>query len=677
MWLRAVTYGPFPESKQPSHSTELSRIKSAGFNSIRLFTLPDQAFLNTAHTHGIHVFAGLNWRHYEDFLSKPALYSAASVKLTQWLEKHSHHPAIAGVYVGNEIPANLVRWMSPVNVRKSLESLIALGRDIAPHLLFAYANYPSTEYLEPENADFTAFNIYLEQRQSFSAYLRRLHNIAGDRPLVLSEFGLDSLRSSPQIQADTIEWALQTAYEEETAGFTVYAWSDLWENNGIDIQDWDFGLTKRNGDPKPALHVCANFQPTPLLKTKHSFSIVICTHNSASRITSCLTAISKLNGGPYEAIVVDDGSSDLTAKIVSEKFPSVRLIRISHSGLSTARNIGAENSTGDIIAYTDDDCEPDQDWIIRLDRAFQNPSVSAAGGPNLPPHPRNFSEALVCASPGAPSHVLIDDSKAEHLPGCNIAVRRSAFNQIGGFDPKFKTAGDDVDFCWRMHDANLELAFAPGAFVWHWRRPSIRAFLKQQIGYGKAERLLIAKHPHRFSKQGEALWNGFVYAGGPTTVKSDSIIYHGPMGQAGYQSIANRMLPLRPIEPSYRNPLSETALTVLTFLQSSIRRWIRNRTIKFPPLLTKTNSPLPEATEFSFTNAMYRDQILNHFLSNNWKPGREFDSWDLESENTRILLATEPLSAHHFNHLFRIWGDPTTVNKTLKLISQPNLCAPL
>jgi len=666
-WLKAVTYGPFPPEKTPPPREELARVKAAGFNAIRLFTLPDEALLDAAHSENLLVFAGLDWRHYEDFISRPALISAAVIKLTSWLRKHADHPAIAAVYVGNEIPSDLVRWMGPTKVREVLESLINTGRETAPHLLFAYANYPSTEYLEPANADFSAFNIYLEDQDSLAAYLRRLHNIAGDRPLVVSEFGMDSLRNSLEVQAAALGWALEAAHSEETAGFTVFSWSDLWQNNGVEVTDWNFGITDRDSNPKPSYRLCKNFTPSPPAQTERPFSIIVCTRNGAARIAACLKAIASMDGGPYETIVVDDGSIDGTTRIVSEKFPSVRLLSISPSGLSAARNFGAANASGEIFAFTDDDCEPDAEWIVRLDRAFRNPSIAAAGGPNLPPPARNSDEAIICASPGAPSHVLLEDTRAEHLPGCNISVRREAFEKIGGFDPDFRTAGDDVDFCWRLRDAGLELAFVPGAFVWHWRRPSIRAFLKQQIGYGKAERILLAKHPERFSKHGEARWDGFVYGGGPVRVTDDSIIYHGPMGQAGYQAITNRMLPLRPLDSRHQNPLTELISQAVRILQPAVRRWSRNHKIKLPHFSLGNTNSKEQSTEFAiaYRNEIDRHIILKHFVSQEWQAAGARDPWDLEKDGTRLLIATERLGHGHLNNLFRVWGESTLIRKTL------------
>ncbi len=661
VWLRSVTYGPFPPGKPASHSDEFARIREMRFTSIRVFTLPEKPLLDAAQHAGLSVFAGLDWEQHGDFLTHPNRLSSAHVKLTTWLRAYASHPALAGIYVGNEIRSDLVRWMGATAVREAIETLIELGRSIAPHLLFAYANYPSTEYIEPANADFSAFNIYLEDKETFTAYLRRLQNIAGDRPLVVSEFGMDTIRNSPETQATTLRWAIETAHLEETAGFTVFAWSDLWMNGGKEISDWKFGITDQNGNEKPACKSLRDFTP-PTPKSSPKFSVIVCTRNGAERIAACLRAIENMAIASLEVIVVNDGSSDNTATLVASGFPNVILISLPPSGLSTARNTGAARATGDIIAFTDDDCEPDAEWLLRLGKAFQNPEIAAAGGPNLPPPSRTAMEAVIRAAPGAPSHVLLDDTTAEHLPGCNIAVRRDVFHDLSGFDPVFRTAGDDVDFCWRLSDAGYRMAFVPGAFVWHWRRPSLRTFLRQQIGYGKAERLLLAKHPTKFGKSGEARWNGFVYGGGAIRAFDESVIYHGSMGQAGYQSVVNRMLPLRPIDSAFRSPHTEILLRLIRFLQPAARRWARNRRISlgFPiRSLVKSESPIREFA-IPGIDGWNRETCLSILLQKGWKPSGDTDTWDLENNGTRVLIATENRANGHTNCLFRVWGSDTS-----------------
>ena len=651
----AVTYGPFPGGWPASFEPDFARITAAGFNSIRLYEMPDLRLLNAAAAHGLNVFGGLKWAQSADFFRAPGLYSSAVISLTHALRDFHAHPALAGVYVGNEVPADLARWMGPLKVRRAIEGLIDTGRELAPGLLFAYANYPSTEYLEPENADFTAFNVYLEDEAAFRRYVKRLHHIAGDRPLVIAEFGLDSRRNGLARQAETLAWATRAALELETAGMTIYSWSDRWWNAGAEVLDWDFGLTDRAGNSKPAL---ADLNPLPRISDSVHFSVIVCTRNGIDRIGRCLDAVGHLTGGDFETLVVDDGSTDGTADLVKKNFPWVRLIRLQAGGLSRARNAGAAAAHGEVLAFTDDDCEPDREWIERLRPVFASGRFAAAGGPNLPPGARTWEEAVVRAAPGAPSHVLIDDEEAEHLPGCNLAVTRLAFHAIGGFDRRFHTAGDDVDFCWRLRDAGYRLGFAPGGFVWHWRRPTIREFLRQQLGYGRAEHLLLEKHPARFSKRGDAKWEGFIYGGGPVRVMADSIIYHGPTGDAGYQAITNRMLPLRRLDKRFDTWTSQLALAVVKFLQPRLRGWARNRRLSYrPECLRKAQNAGPyEEFAIDSPEGYDREHFLKLLIRHGYRPAGDTDPWDLKLASTRVQLATERGDGLAKRTLVRVWG---------------------
>lgn len=655
--MKAVTYGPFPGGWPTSFEPDFLRITVAGFNAIRIFDEPELPLLNAAHAHGLKVFGGLQWGQHIDFIARPAVLTAAKIRLVNSLKALGGHPALAGIYVANEIPADLVRWMGPAKVREAIESLIAVGKEICPSLLFAYANYPSTEYLEPGNADFTAFNVYLEEESALRSYLKRLHHIAGDRPLVISEFGLDSLRNGRLTQAHVLCWGILAAHDHETAGITIYAWSDRWWNNGAEVTDWNFGLIDREGVFKTALDAVSKYRP-PVLDFEVAVSIIVCTRNGHDRIANCLRAIGKIKDKTIETIVVDDGSNDGTGDLIEAKFPWVRLLRLEPSGLSNARNAGAEIATGELLAFTDDDCEPDEEWIVRIRRIFADHRYAAACGPNLPPRPRNWQEAVVNAAPGAPSHVMLNDDDAEHLPGCNLVVSKSAFHSIGGFDPQFATAGDDVDFCWRLRDMGFHLGFVPGAFVWHHRRPSIIAFLRQQLGYGRAEKLLLKKHPHRFSKSGDAKWQGFVYGGGPVRVTDDSIIYHGTMGCAGYQSIVNRMLPLRDLDARFSRWKSRWALKAVKFLQPRLRAWARNRKIFYKIDHHEAHSLEPHL-DFQIASDGQADrlQILEQLMQNGWTAGDETSEWDAKNEGTKLLFATEHNHDGSKTILVRVWGD--------------------
>lgn len=668
IWCAVVTYGPLPGGWPRDLCADFQKIAEAGFNAVRIYEIPDRVFLDAAARCGLKVIGGLAWQATADFCSKPELISRAHVSLAEQLAPIADHTALAAVLVGNEIPGDLVRWMGPSRVREEIEKLIDTGRSAAPDCLFGYASYPTTEYLEAENADFTAINVYLEDVDAFRAYLRRLHHVAGDRPLLITEFGLDSLRNGKDAQARLLASAILTAHQTEAAGFTVYAWSDKWWN-GREVMDWNFGLLDRQGHEKPALKSCRESLEKIRQHREHasiavawSISVIVCTRNGRTRIQKSIEACLKMSGKNIEIIVVDDGSTDGTADLVAARFPHVRLLRLPPSGLSAARNAGAAIAIGRVLAYTDDDCEPDIEWAQRLRDAFVNNQerFSAIGGPNLPPAPQDLAQAIVAAAPGAPSHVMLDDEEAEHLPGCNLAVLRTAFDAIGGFDPAFHTAGDDVDFCWRLRDAGFRLGFAAGAFVWHARRPTLAGFLRQQIGYGIAEAILLEKHPNRFSHSGHARWDGFVYGGGPLRVAGHATIYHGPMGTAGYQGLVGRMLPLRGLAPTYNTWKGRLLLGVIRLLQPGLRAWKRNRRWAWPQQPDSYTTPPPSPTAVIILpphEGMGHEYYQQKLIDASWTPGGDYEMWDLESDGVRILFATERGDGEVKQILARIWGD--------------------
>src|SRR6266446_3987688 len=256
-------------------------------------------------------------------------------------------------------------------------------------------------------------------------------------------------------------------------------------------------------------------------------SVIVCSHNGARTLTDCLDSLGKLNYPNCEVILVDDGSTDNTAQIAAQ-FPNVRYIHQSNHGLSHARNTGAAAAKGEVFAYTDSDCMADPDWLYYLVGTLLSGDYAGVGGPNVSPPAQNAIQACVAAAPGGPSHVLLTDTVAEHIPGCNMAFYRWAFEQIGGFDPEYHKAGDDVDFCWRLQQSGCVIAFSPTAIVWHHRRFTLRAFLKQQEGYGEAESLLRFKHLIFFGPTGTAKWRGQIY-GAPRFgwFIDRPVIYHG------------------------------------------------------------------------------------------------------------------------------------------------------
>ena len=178
------------------------------------------------------------------------------------------------------------------------------------------------------------------------------------------------------------------------------------------------------------------------------------------------------------------------------------------------------------------------------------------GGPNIPPPGDGPVAEAVANAPGGPIHVLLSDQEAEHIPGCNMAFRRSALLEIKGFDPQFRTAGDDVDICWRLRERGWTLGFHPGAVVWHHRRNSVRMYWKQQKGYGRAEALLERKWPEKYNGAGHVNWAGSLYGLGltRTILSRPARVYQGSWGSALFQSLyqpAPGVLAALPLMPEW------------------------------------------------------------------------------------------------------------------------------
>ena len=545
LYVRGVTYGTFrpgsdgvPYPRPEVVEEDFAQMAANGANCVRTYTLPPRWLLDLAGQAGLYVMVGLWGEQY--ILHEKKLARSTEEHIRTGVRACQGHPAVLCYALANEIPASAVRWYGVRRVEHFLRRLYDTAKQADPEGLVTYVNYPMTEYLELPFLDLMCFNLYLESREPLEAYLGRLQNLAGERPLLLSEMGLDSRRNSEITQAQTLDWQVRTAFAAGCAGVFVYAWTDEWHCGGADISDWDFGLTRRDRQPKPALAAVRHaFDEVPF---SHELSwprvsVVVCTYNGQRTIRECLEGLTQLQYPDYEVIVIDDGSKDDTAAIVQEY--KVRLISTGNRGLSAARNVGLEAATGEIVAYIDDDACPDPDWLLYLASAFRNSNYAAIGGPNIPFPNDGFVPNCVAHAPGRPTHVLISDTEAEHIPGCNMAFRKSCLNAVGGFDPQFRIAGDDVDVCWRFQQRGWKLGLAHSAIVWHHCRNSFKTYLKQQWNYGVAEALLQKKWPEMYSPAGHPMWRGRIYSAGLTRGLNcfRSRIHYGVWGSAFFQRL--------------------------------------------------------------------------------------------------------------------------------------------
>lgn len=545
---KGVTYGPFapnaagepfPEPAQVERDLEL--IGQLGANLVRLYYVPPRWFLDALLRRGVKALVDVPWNKHQCFLDSDTTRRAARESVRSAARQCAVHPAVFALSIVNEIPADIVRWSGAEAVSEFLDELVTEVKSVDRELLCTFGNFPPTEFLRPRTVDFWCWNVYLHSQRPFENYLARLQMLADTKPLMLGEFGIDSLRETEAQQAEILGWQIEAAFRGGCAGAVVFSFTDDWFKDGRQIADWAFGLVTREREPKAAfVQVRQQFGVAPYFPLAQTprVSVVVASYNGAATLKTCLQSLEHLNYPNYEVILVDDGSTDETESIAA-LFPEVRYFRhAANRGLSVARNTGIAAATGEIVAFTDSDCRADEDWLHYLVGDLLNSRFAGIGGHNFLPPDDSPTAACVMVSPGGPAHVMLTDRLAEHIPGCNMAFYRWALDSIGGFDPLYWKAGDDVDVCWRLQQRGYRLGFSPAGFVWHYRRNTVQAYLKQQSGYGDAEALLERRHPENFNRFGGSIWHGRIYSPAKFGVElNPSIIYHGLFGTAFFQSI--------------------------------------------------------------------------------------------------------------------------------------------
>ncbi len=628
-YAKGVTYGPFAPGEEKSFfppraqmERDFTQIRELGANTLRVYTIPPRSVLDLAHAHGLKLLVDIPWWKNGCFLDSPEMKAAARKAVSDAVAACAHHPAVFAFSVVNEIPPDLVRWSGAEKVADFIDELVAVAKHVDAECLCTFANFPPTEFLQPRNLDFFTFNLYLHHPKPFDNYVARLQMIADTKPLLLGEFGADSVREGEAAKAEMLRWQIETAFNGGVAGAFVFSYTDEWWKDGYPILDWHFGVVTRDRQPKPsfgAVQEAFRIAPYFALTRYPKVSVVVASYNGGKTLPACLTSLERLNYPNYEVILVDDGSKDDTAQIAeryrmefddrrpqakvaasaqaaalphpgplplgegtatnpagnsttsgsesatggSEKArtvwsiarpaqpetpnskletspprPRMRIIRQINFGLSVARNTGINASEGEIVAFTDSDCRADEDWLHYLVGDLLRSDFTGIGGHNFLPPEDGWIPAAVMASPGGPAHVMLTDRLAEHIPGCNMAFYKWALDEITGFDPIYRKAGDDVDVCWRLQQHGYKIGFSPSGFVWHYRRATVGAYLKQQRGYGEAEALLVRKHPEYFNDIGSSIWHGRIYTAAKIGVVTRSpIIYHGVFASAFFQSI--------------------------------------------------------------------------------------------------------------------------------------------
>jgi glycosyltransferase involved in cell wall biosynthesis len=223
-------------------------------------------------------------------------------------------------------------------------------------------------------------------------------------------------------------------------------------------------------------------------------SIVIPAFNSQKTIAQTIEACLRQTyaQGEIEVIIVDDGSTDDTQKIV-RTYP-VRYIFQDNSGPAKARNTGWKDARGDIICFTDSDCIPHSDWVQKLIKNFNDKDVGAVGGS----YGIANEESLLAAC--IHQEILLRHEripqKVKALGSYNLSVPKKLLEKIGGFNEEYiQASGEDNDLSYRMIKARYSLYFEKEAIVSHYHPNNFLRYLRHQFWHGYWRAKLYQDHP--------------------------------------------------------------------------------------------------------------------------------------------------------------------------------------
>ncbi|MEA5577345.1 glycosyltransferase [Anabaena sp. UHCC 0451] len=222
-----------------------------------------------------------------------------------------------------------------------------------------------------------------------------------------------------------------------------------------------------------------------------NFSIIIPTYNRPERLKTCLDSLTHLNypGDRFEVIIVDDGSDNPLDNLVNPYYHQLNLtlIRQLNAGPAKARNTGVNAAKGQYLAFTDDDCTPEQNWLLVLENAFSKTPNALLGGKTM--------NALLDNPYSTASQLLIDylydyyntnSAQATFFTSNNFAVSRELFNQVGQFDVTYPlSAAEDREFCDRwLHQSN-KMIYIPEVTIYHAHLLTLKTFYFQHFNYGR------------------------------------------------------------------------------------------------------------------------------------------------------------------------------------------------
>jgi GT2 family glycosyltransferase len=242
-------------------------------------------------------------------------------------------------------------------------------------------------------------------------------------------------------------------------------------------------------------------------KGKRVISVVVPFYNAEQTLRFCLEAIGAQTVKPGEIIMVDNGSTDASADIadafVKKEPETFKYALEKKRGPSSARNLGANKSHGNIIAFTDSDCVPNKNWLRNLVIGFKDPQIGAVAGKIESYKAKTLYDkfhAMFTLKGFTESDTFSEFSLVRGgFPTANLAVRSDVFKKISGFDETLPIYSEDYDLCARIYQIGSSIKYLPEALVYHQHRNTLKGTWRQSFGFGTGHSILLKKHFKRLT----------------------------------------------------------------------------------------------------------------------------------------------------------------------------------
>jgi len=229
-------------------------------------------------------------------------------------------------------------------------------------------------------------------------------------------------------------------------------------------------------------------------------SVIIPAYNEEKRIPDLIESFKIQTVSPLETILVNDSSTDSTAKLASDFFKVISTPR--RGGPAAARNIGMKIAKGDVFAFMDADCHPETDWVEQIEKQFRDKNVSVIVGGARVVSSTLLGQAI--AALGFPAGGAIGfekmwrvapDGTVRTVSSANFAIRKWVIEKIGGFDETFSYYCEDAWFAHCLVKAGVPITYIPDIevqhapmeslhrfFVWHYNRGRGNYVFKRKVG---------------------------------------------------------------------------------------------------------------------------------------------------------------------------------------------------